>query len=163
MLLSRFISAKHVRCLSWRGDHSRLALRSFPAKKARGATPAQSRPSIRRPSRPQRIGRTAALRGLHLPKAPPLPRPITTMTPSITHEFPGRGSFIWIGHNTRKIKILERAESMGDVPTRRTAARKTLHVNCGPCNVVLTSVLECFPRITRSARNHDRIQADRVF
>ena len=31
----------------------------------------------------------------------------------------------------RKVKILERAESMGDVPTRRTAARKTLHVNSG--------------------------------
>ena len=45
----------------------------------------------------------------------------------------------------RKVKILERAESMGDVPTRRTAARKTLHVNCGPCNVVLLAFWNAFP------------------
>ena len=43
----------------------------------------------------------------------------------------------------RKVK---RAESMGDVPTRRTAARKTLDVNCGPCNVVLLPFWNAFPR-----------------
>ena len=45
----------------------------------------------------------------------------------------------------RKAKVLERAESMSDVPTRRTAAAKTLHVNCGPCNVVLLRFGMLFP------------------
>jgi transaldolase len=47
--------------------------------------------------------------------------------------------------DARKVKILERAESMGDVPTRRTAPRKTLHVNCGPSNVVLIPFWNAFP------------------
>ena len=53
--------------------------------------------------------------------------------------------FFWACLAARKVKILERAESMGDVPTRRTAARKTLHVNFGPRNVVLLPFWNAFP------------------
>ncbi len=37
----------------------------------------------------------------------------------------------------RKVKILERAETMGDGPTRSNSLGKTLRANSGPCNVVL--------------------------
>ena len=57
----------------------------------------------------------------------------------------GRGCRVRRFRPPRKVKILERAESMGDVTTRRTAARKTLHVDCGPCNVVLLPFWNAFP------------------
>ena len=37
----------------------------------------------------------------------------------------------------RRVKILERAERMGDSPTRPNALGDTLDANSGPCNVVL--------------------------
>jgi DNA replication protein DnaC len=65
-------------------------------------------------------------------------------------------------HFCRKVKILERAETMGDVLHAPNGFGKTLRVKFGPCNAVLRSFWNTFPWIVRSARNHDWIQADRV-
>jgi hypothetical protein len=46
---------------------------------------------------------------------------------------------------TRMVKILERTEIMGDVPTRRNGCGKTLRVKSGPCNVVLRPVWNALP------------------
>src|SRR5215471_652664 len=55
------------------------------------------------------------------------------------------------------VKILERAETMGDVLPRRTAVRKRYGKryasNVGPCNVVLLPSRNALPWIVRSARN----------
>jgi len=59
------------------------------------------------------------------------------------------------------VKILERAETMGDVPTGRTAVGKRYAPD-------IDRVTLCYFRfgmlfwIVRSDRNHDWIQADRV-
>ena len=45
----------------------------------------------------------------------------------------------------RMVKILERTEIMGDVPTRRNGCGKTLRVKSGPCNVVLRPVWNALP------------------
>ena len=42
-----------------------------------------------------------------------------------------------VKRSARKVKILERAETMGDGPTRSERLGKTLRTNSGPCNVVL--------------------------
>src|SRR5215831_2928201 len=60
------------------------------------------------------------------------------------------------------VEILERTETMGDVPTRRAAVGKRYASN-------LDRVTLCYFRFgmlsldVPSARNHDWIQADRVF
>ena len=46
--------------------------------------------------------------------------------------------------HTRKVQILERDETMGDVLKRRTAKGKTLRVKFGPCNVVLLPFWNAF-------------------
>src|SRR5260370_467153 len=68
-----------------------------------------------------------------------------------------------LGFGGRKVKILERAETMGDVLHAPNRFGKTLRFKCGPCNVVLRPFWNAFPWIARSTRNHDWIQADRVF
>ena len=62
---------------------------------------------------------------------------------------------------SRKVQILKRAETMGDVLSPPNGCGKTLRVKYGPCNVVLRPVWNAFPWIARC--NHYWIQADRVF
>ena len=45
----------------------------------------------------------------------------------------------------RKVQILERAETMGDLLTRLTVARKRYDKSNGPCNVVLLRFGMLFP------------------
>jgi hypothetical protein len=49
------------------------------------------------------------------------------------------------GNGTCKVKILERAETMGDVLHAPNGCGKTLRVKCGPCNVVLRPFWNAFP------------------
>jgi len=60
------------------------------------------------------------------------------------------------------VKILERAETMGDVPHAPNGCGKTLRVKYGPRNVVLLPFWNAFPMDSAFRRNHDWIQADRV-
>ena len=69
----------------------------------------------------------------------------------------GCGLTASFGIVARMVKILERGETMGDVPTRRTAVGKRYGKryasNVGPCNVVLLLSRNALPWIVRSARN----------
>src|SRR5258708_38216698 len=83
--------------------------------------------------------------------------------PSSPDSFSSRMARACAGCPSRKVKILERAETIGDVLHAPNRFGKTLRVKSGPCNVVLRPFRNAFPWIVRSARNHDWIQADRVF
>jgi len=61
------------------------------------------------------------------------------------------------------VKILERAETAGELPTRRTAVGKRHAANMDPVNVVLLPIWNAFTGMVRSDGNHDWIQADRGF
>src|SRR5260370_40901697 len=59
---------------------------------------------------------------------------------------------------SREVKILERAETMVDGPTRSERPWEDVTRQSGPCNVVLLPFSDVFLGTARSARTHDWIQ-----
>src|ERR1017187_4470314 len=73
-----------------RRDYTRPERRPFFEKGHCRNTYPQCDPPGRRTADPQRLGRRAALLGLHLPEVPPLPQSTPALSPPVTHRFPRR-------------------------------------------------------------------------
>jgi len=77
----------------WR-NYPRPELHAFIEKSHCAATSSRGDSCRRRPTDPQRLGRSATLPRCDVPQTPPIPQRTVALSTPVTHRFPRRGYFI---------------------------------------------------------------------